>query len=135
VTLICSVAIEVEQHATTQLQKKLVEMHTQAQQMEALQDEIEDLTAQNTAYRNRIRAMPSSAFSFENAAVATAPSRGAMYDPAVALLAHGRAASGLHASRSSSRGTGGRIPVTPGFGDTMAKAGALLQLVEKPPRR
>ena len=49
------IAIEVEQHATAQLQKKLVAMQTQSQEMEALQEDNEDLSAQNKAYRNRLR--------------------------------------------------------------------------------
>jgi hypothetical protein len=43
---------------------------------------LQDLVAQNKAYRNRIRAMPSSAFAFENRP--EPPS--ARYDPAIALL-------------------------------------------------
>ena len=42
----------------------------------------QDLVAQNKAYRNRLRAMPTSAFGFENRT--EAPS--ARFDPAVALL-------------------------------------------------
>jgi hypothetical protein len=44
--------------------------------------QLQDLVAQNKAYRNRIRAMPSSAFAFENRP--EPPS--ARYDPAIALL-------------------------------------------------
>lgn len=65
------VAIEVEQQATTLLQTNIVKMQTQSSQMEALEEDNEDLSAQNTAYRNRIRAMPSSAFSFENGQYST----------------------------------------------------------------
>jgi hypothetical protein len=43
---------------------------------------LQDLVAQNTAYRNRLRALPTSAFGFENRA--DPPS--ARFDPAVALL-------------------------------------------------
>ena len=85
----------------------------------ALKDEAEDLRAQNTAYRNRIRAMPTAPkFDAGESAEATTrmtARRFGRHDPALALLRHGAALDGRD----------------PGFGDTMAKASALLRLVDR----
>ena len=85
----------------------------------ALKDEAEDLRAQNTAYRNRIRAMPTAPkFDAGESAEATTrmtARRFGRHDPALALLRHGAALDGRD----------------PGFGGTMAKASALLRLVDR----
>lgn len=105
-------SIDAERKAKEELQERLDEIEEGTREMEKLIEENEvctiqqflsschqhplsssdlqhtalstaqDLVAQNKAYRNRLRAMPTSAFGFENRA--EAPS--ARFDPAVALL-------------------------------------------------